>query len=133
MPSGWAGAAVKIMPKCVQRASFGCHFLNFSIRNKYPERDGSQVAFSLCFCGFLKGPTFDPLAPAQSKHSFSIFDLPFKMCNCGVLFGDIWISFATSERHVKAKPGKDKNMSSNLDIKAGQQKVVFWLVFGVWL
>ena len=30
-----------------------------------------KSCFSLCFCGFLKGPTLDPLAPAQSKHRFS--------------------------------------------------------------
>ena len=28
--------------------------------------------FFCVFCGFLKGPTLDPLAPAQSKHRFSL-------------------------------------------------------------
>ena len=28
--------------------------------------------FCYVFCGFLKGPNIDPLAPAQSKHRFSL-------------------------------------------------------------
>ena len=49
-----------------------------SIKKRHPERDGSQVGFSLFFCGFLEGPTLDPLAPAQSKHSLPFSAWPLK-------------------------------------------------------
>ena len=47
-----------------------------------------QFVFDLtCFPACL---TLDPLAPAQSKRSFSIWALPSTMCNFGTPFGDIW-------------------------------------------
>ena len=48
----------------------------------------SHVVFSLFF-RFLECLTFDPLAPAQSKHSFSILELPSETCNCAIPFRDI--------------------------------------------
>ena len=55
-----------------------------SIKKRHPERDGSQIAFSLCCVCFLEGPTLDPLAPAQSKRSCSFSAWPLKnyrFCN----------------------------------------------------
>ena len=74
MSRAWAASAIKIVPKGSLLMSL---FVTFSIKKRPPERDGSQVAFSLFFCGFLEGPTLDPLAPAQSKHSlpFSVWPL----------------------------------------------------------
>ena len=55
-------------------------FNTFSIQKRHPERDGSQVAFSTFCCGFLEGPTLDPLVPAQSKSSLSCSAWPLKGC-----------------------------------------------------
>ncbi len=42
----------------------------------------------LCFlCGFLEGPTLDPLAQAQSKRSFSFWAWPLKGCR---FYSDYW-------------------------------------------
>ena len=59
-------------PKRVPKGSLLMTLVDtFPITKQHPERDRSQVAFSLFFCCFLEGPTIDLLAPAQSKHSFS--------------------------------------------------------------
>ena len=63
-----------------------CHFFN---KKRPPERDGSQVAFSLFFCGFLEGPTLDPLAPAQSKHSLPFSAWPLTGCRLYCSSGSI--------------------------------------------
>ena len=48
-----------------------------------------RVVFFFDFTCFLACLTLDPLAPAQSKRSFSILELPSKMCNFGIPFRDI--------------------------------------------
>ena len=53
--------------------------------------------FVFVFVCFLERLTFDPLAPAQSKRSFSILDLLPKMCTSGTPFRDIFESFG---RHL---------------------------------
>ena len=92
--------------------------------------------FFFVFVCFLERLTLDPLAPAQSKRSFSILDLLLKMCTSGTPFRDILESFG---RHLpplkdmeKQSPEKTKK-SSNLGFKTGTQKVIFLVVFGVWL
>ena len=66
-------------PKRVPKGSLLMSLVDtFPITKQHPERDGSQVAFSLFFCGFLEGPTLDPLAPAQSKHSLPFSAWPLK-------------------------------------------------------
>ena len=54
--------------------------VTFSIKKRPPERDGSQVAFSLFFCDFIKGPTLAPPAPAESKQSLPFSAWPLKGC-----------------------------------------------------
>ena len=61
--------------KCPKGLSFDALFSQFSVKQRHPERDGSQVAFPFCFLWF-PGPALDPLAPAQSKRS-----LPFRPAN----------------------------------------------------
>ena len=53
--------------------------------------------FVFVFVCFLERLTFDPLAPAQSKRSFSILDLLPNMCTSGTPFRDMLESFG---RHL---------------------------------
>ena len=65
--------------------SFPCHFL----KNHVGTECLFACRFVFVFVCFLERLTFDPLAPAQSKRSFSILELPSNMCNFGIPFRDI--------------------------------------------
>jgi hypothetical protein len=86
----WGVLAIKIVPKGSLSMSL---FVTFSIKKRPPERDGSQVAFSLFFCCFLEGPTLDPLAPAQSKHSLPFSAWPLTGCRLYCISGNISRTF----------------------------------------
>ena len=75
-----ASGASKSAQKAPKGRPCDVSFNTFLIQKRHPERDGSQVAFSTFCCGFLEGPTLDPLAPAQSKRSFSCSTWPLKGC-----------------------------------------------------
>ena len=86
-----------------------------------------------CFPACL---TLDPLAPAQSKRIFSIWALPSIMCNFGTPFVTFWRHLGIiyhACKTCKSKDRKRREMSLNLDFKTGYQKVIFLVVFGVWL
>ena len=68
-----------------------CHVPGASWPAKSPQKTPKVLPFAvpfgvlvrrscfLCFlCGFLEGPTLDPLAQAQSKRSFSLFGVASK-------------------------------------------------------
>ena len=78
-----------------------------------------------CFPACL---TLDPLAPAQSKRSFSIWALPSTMCNFGTPFLTCWRHLGIichACKTCKSKDRKRREMSLNLGFKTGHQKVVF--------
>ena len=94
------------------------------------------VPFLFALTCFLACLTLDPLAPAQSKRSFSIWALPSTMCNFGTPFVTFWRHLGIichACKTCKSKDRKRREMSLNLGFKTGHQKVVFLVVFGVFL
>ena len=86
------------------------------------------------FVRFLERLTLDPLAPAQSKRSFSILDLLLKMCTLGTPFRNILESFGrhlTPLKDMEKQSPEKTEKSANRGFKTCPQKVIFLVVFGV--
>ena len=128
----------KIMVKWCQNLCllWQCFVSVFFLKKIRCARSARLRVVFLCFLCCLECLTLDPLAPAQSKRSFSIWALPSTMCNFGTPFVTFWRHLGIIY-HVcktcKSKDRKRREMSLNLGFKTGHQKVIFLVVFGVWL
>ena len=98
----------------------------FPITKQHPERDGSQVAFSLFFCCFLEGPTLDPLAPAQSKHSLPFSAWPLKGSRFYCRF---WCILSTFGVGISLKGTSKLNLKKKLQKCFVFAFLLFWAPF----
>ena len=94
-----------------------CHVPGASWPSKSSHKGSKRLPFAvpfgvlvrrsrfLCFlCGFLEGPTLDPLAQAHSKHSFSLFGVASKKVSfLQQLLEHVWHSWRWDplKRHFK--------------------------------
>ena len=128
---------LEITVKCGEdRCPFWQSFVSDFTKKSCMRRVFVCVPFLFALTCFPACLNLDPLAPAQSKRSFSIWALPSTMCNFGTPFVTFWRHLGIIY-HVcktcKSKDRKRREMSLNLAFKTGHQKVIFLVAFGVWL
>ena len=90
---------------------FGSDFIEHHVRVEF----SSTYPFLLVSYRFRGALTLDPLAPAQSKRSFSIWELLLKNVISAFfffIFCDIWTSFLLLGTRVKTRANKNKKYHS---------------------